>query len=401
LSTIQTPSPDTITFHLNQPFAEWNYAMTLLGTSPVEVSVDQHPRTGGANYNTHVQSTGPYEIASYVPYGHLDLVRNPSYDPSTDGTRPALPNKIDIKTSFDSTELDNALVHNTEDLDAAGTGAQSGTTAKILRSRAMKKRTLDPITSFTRYISILQETKPFNNLHCRRAVEFAMSRRQQQRARGGVYGGAIATTLAPPTLAGWKDFIEYPGTKKGKPNVRAAKAQLRKCGKPHGFRTTIITQIGGAQQALFLQQDLEKIGIRANIKMFDPATYYSSVIGVPANIKKNHFGLAFAGWGPDWPAPYGFFENIVDPRKILPQGNSNYGACSDPRITRLIDKALRRPTMAAEYPVWRQVDKRVNEDACEAPYLYDKAVDLFSSRLRNVYIEPQYGIVDLRVLGVR
>jgi peptide/nickel transport system substrate-binding protein len=163
----------------------------------------------------------------------------------------------------------------------------------------------------------------------------------------------------------------------------------------------VVTNQGkGPQQAQFLQNDLKAIGITANIKTFDPATYYSSVVGVPANIKKDGYGLAFAGWGPDWPAPYGFFENIIDPRKILPQGNSNYGACKDPAITALIQKALQQTTPAAEYPYWQQVDMLVNKDACDAPFTYDKALDLFSSRLKNVYIEPQFGIVDLRTLGV-
>jgi hypothetical protein len=43
----------------------------------------------------------------------------------------------------------------------------------------------------------------------------------------------------------------------------------------------------------------------------------------------------------------------------------------------------------------------VNRVACDAPYAYDKAVDLFSSRLKNVYTEPTYGIVDLRTVGVK
>jgi peptide/nickel transport system substrate-binding protein len=154
------------------------------------------------------------------------------------------------------------------------------------------------------------------------------------------------------------------------------------------------------QQAQFLQQDLKNVGINANVKQFDPATYYSSVIGVPANLKKDGYGLAFAGWGPDWPAPYGFFENIVDPRKILPQGNANYGACNDPKITALISKALKQTSAAAEYPFWQQVDQTVLSDACDAPYTYDKALDLFSSKLTNAYIEPQLGIVDLRAVGV-
>ncbi|HTW18634.1 MAG TPA: hypothetical protein VME70_00300 [Mycobacteriales bacterium] len=42
----------------------------------------------------------------------------------------------------------------------------------------------------------------------------------------------------------------------------------------------------------------------------------------------------------------------------------------------------------------------MNKDACDAPFDYDKAVDLFSSDLTNAYIEPEFGIVDVRTLGV-
>jgi peptide/nickel transport system substrate-binding protein len=403
LSTIKTPRANKIVFHLNQPFAEWNYAMTLFGTSPIEVKVDQNPRTGGARYNRHVQATGPYKIASYVPNKHIDLIRNPHYNRATDGTRPARPDRIDIVTNFYSQTLDSHLVHNTEDLDIGGLGVQPPTEAKILTYRALARRTLDPITGYTRYVAILQETKPFNNVHCRRAIEYAMSRKSQQDARGGVYNGSLATTLAPPTLAGWKNFNMYAGTAAGAPNIPAAKEQLKLCGKPSGFHTKIVTinQGSGSQQAAFLKSDLKKVGIIATIRMFDPYTYYSSVIGVPANLRKHGYGLAFTAWGPDWPAGYGYFENIVDPRKILAQGNSNYGACSDPRIVTLINKAERQTTVAAEVPYWRRVDEVVNKDACDAPVTYDKAVDLFSRRLRNVYIEPQYGIVDIRTVGVR
>jgi peptide/nickel transport system substrate-binding protein len=402
LSTIKTPDATHITFHLNQPFAEWNYVMTLFGTSPVESKIDLNPKTGGANYNNHVQATGPYEVASYVANKHIDMIRNPNYDPSTDGTRPALPNKINITTSFDSVTLDNEIVSNNVDLDIGGTGVQPATQSKILKTPSLMARSLDPITGFTRYVAILSETPPFNNIHCRMAVEYAMSKKEQQLARGGQYGGAIATTLGPPTLAGWKYFNEYPPTQNGNPDVAKAKSELQACGQPNGFKTTIVvTNEGkGPQQAQFLQNDLKAVGITANIKQFDPATYYSSVVGVPANIKKDGYGLAFAGWGPDWPAPYGYFENIVDPRKILPQGNSNYGACSDPKISSLIDQALKQPTPTAEYPYWQQVDQTVLKDACDAPFTYDKALDLFSNRLKNVYIEPQFGIVDLRTVGV-
>jgi len=402
LSTVKTPNTHTISFHLNQPFAEWNYVMTLLDTTPVESKVDLNPKTGGNNYNTNVQATGPYKVASYSPGKHIDLVRNPAWSASTDSTRTALPDKINITTSYDSISLDNQLLNNNQDLDIGGTGVQIATQSKVLKDPSLKARSLDPITGFTRYVAIMQETPPFDNLHCRIAIEYAMNRNEQKLARGGDYGGAIATTLGPPTLAGFKNYNLYAGTETGQPNVAKAKDELKACGHPDGFSTTIVTQNQGKapQQAQFLQQDLKAVGINANVKTFDPSTYYSSVIGVPANMKKNGYGLAFAGWGPDWPAPFGFFENIVDPRKILAQGNSNYGACSDPKITQLINTALKQPTPEKEYPYWQQVDQTVLRDACDAPFTYDKALDLFSKRLTNVYIEPNFGIVDLRTVGV-
>jgi peptide/nickel transport system substrate-binding protein len=403
LSTITTPRPNKIVFHLNQPFAEWNYVMTLFGTSPVEISVDQNPRTGGANYNNHVQATGPYKIAAYVPDKHIDLVRNPQYNPLTDGTRPALPNRIDIKTDFAPLALDRAIIANKEDLDVGGIGVQPATQLKILKTPGLMARSLDPITGFTRYMSILSETPPFNNVYCRRAVEWATNKAAQLAIFGGQYSGAVATTLGPPTLAGWKYFDLYPTTADGSPDIASAKRELSLCGYPHGFTTTIVVTNQGdsPKQAQLLRRDLKAVGITANIREFDPGTYYSSVVGVPANLRKNGFGLAFSSWGPDWPAPFGYFENLVDPRKFLSQSNGNFGDCSDPHITSLIDSADRQSTLAAEFSYWQQVDKTVLSDACDVPLIYGKALDIFSKRLTNVDIEPDVGIVDLRAVGVR
>jgi peptide/nickel transport system substrate-binding protein len=404
LSTIETPDDSTITFKLNQPFAEWNFVMTLFGTSPVERSVDLKPSTGGANYNNHVQSTGPYMISSYVANKHIFLVRNPNYDASTDGTRPAYPDKVNILTNLSDDNKDAQIDAGQADIDIDGTGVQATEQAKILSNPALKARSLNPVTGFTRYVTVFTKVAPFTNVHCRRALEYAIDKNEQVRARGGpIGGGAPATTMAPPSLAGYVKYDLYPQTTPGATDVAKAKNELQQCGKPNGFSTTIITTNTdkGKSQATFLQQDLKKVGIKAQIKQFDPATYYSAQIGVPANVHKNHYGIALAGWGPDWPAPYGFYENIVDPRAILPQGNSNYSECDDPKITAAIKKALSEPTLQAEFADWAQVDKLVLGDACNVPVTYDKALDIFSSRLHNVYIQPAFGIVDIRAVAVQ
>jgi peptide/nickel transport system substrate-binding protein len=378
--------------------------MTLFGTSPVERSVDLNSKTGGANYNTHVQATGPYEIAAYAANKSIDFVRNPNYDPSTDGTRPAFPDRIHMVTNLDPVTLDRDIIAGTYDLDIGGTGVQQQSAAQILADPTLKARALNPVTGFTRYLAIFTKVAPFTNVHCRRAMEYAVDKTEEVRARGGpIGGGAPATTMDPPSLAGYVKYDLYPDTVPFTEDVAKAKHELALCGKPNGFSTILVTTNKGKalQQAAFIQQDLAKIGVHLTVKQFDAATYYSSVIGIPANVHKAHYGLAVAGWGPDWPAPYGFYENIVDPRAILPQGNSNYSECDDPQITALIKKALGEPNLQAELADWGQVDKQVLSDACNVPITYDKALDLFSARLKNVYIQPAFGIVDVRALAVQ
>lgn len=403
LQSVETPDDSTITFHLNQPFSEFNYLMTTFATSPVPAKVDQNPKTGGANYNNHVVATGPYKIGSYVPSKKINLVRNDNYDPSTDGTRAAFPDEIKITTNLAADTIDQNIQQGSLDLDLGGTGVQQTMQANILSDPQLKARSLNPVTGFTRYLSIMTKVPPLTNIHCRRALEYAVNKNNQVRARGGaIGGGAPASTMDPPSLAGYEKYDLYPTPDFGG-DVAKAKDELKQCGKPNGFPITIVTTNSGKGpiQAQFLQQDLKKIGLDASVKQFDAATYYSSVIGVPSAIKKNGYGIAVAGWGPDWPAPYGFYENIVDPRKILPQGNSNYGSCDNPKITELIDKALAAPSQEDSYKFWNQVDRTVLEDACTIPVTYDKALDLFSERLKNVYIQPAFGIVDLRSVAVQ
>jgi len=404
LSTIETPDDNTIIFHLNQPFSEWNYAMTEFATAPVEPSVDLNKSTGGANYNLHVQATGPYKIASYVPNKHINLVRNPMWSKSTDSVRTALPDAINVKTDYDPLTLDKDIIANNVDFDLGGRGVQPATQAQILRDPALLARTLDPLTGAEDYLSIMQQTPPFNNVHCRKAINWITNKVEYVDAIGGKNVGIAATTMSPPTLAGYKQFDAYP-SKDSAGDVNKAKAELQACGKPNGFSTTIVgVNKGTTPQVLtFLQQDLKKIGINAQIKTFDGATYSSSTIGIPTTAKKNGYGIAVAGWGPDWPAPYGYFENILDPRKILPQGNSNYGECGidDPQLATIIDQALASKTTQEAYGFWQQFDRRVvDTDSCVVPADYSKAVDIFSTRLTNVSPMLYNGTVEMRTVGV-
>ena len=89
LTAIATPNSTTIVFHLNQPFADFNYVVAFPQTAPVPPSKDT-----GANYQLHPLSTGPYKFQSYQLNKQYMLVPNPKWNPSWNPQVKQLASKI-------------------------------------------------------------------------------------------------------------------------------------------------------------------------------------------------------------------------------------------------------------------------------------------------------------------
>lgn len=399
LDSIETPNASTITFKLVKPFADFNYLMQLPGAAPVPAAKDTRDK-----YAQHPVSSGPYKIQSYNPGKSLVLVRNTAWDPATDTIRKALPDRIVVTEGLDAQDEDNRVLAGTLDLETEQIGAQVPTQSKILRDKALEaSESLNSVTGFLRYVTIQTKVAPFDNVNCRIAVQYAIDKTSLQTARGGpVTGGAIATTLFPPTLAGYHKFDLYPDGPGNHGDLAKARQYLAKCGKPNGFSTVMAYQNKGKgpKDALAVQQALARVGIKVSLDGRNSSTYYSNDIGTPSNVKAKDYGLADAGWGPDYPAPYGFVESIVDGRAIKQSGNSNYSELNDPRVNGAIDASLAADGQQASVAAISKVDDYVMQDANIVPFVYDKALNIFSKRLTNVYILQGYGQFDFASLGV-
>jgi len=401
LSTIETPDDNTIVFHLNTVVGDWNYIMALPASTPVPIAYDQGPK-GGAKYTFHPISDGPYKFATYTAGKSLTLVRNTNWDASTDPFRKGLPDKIVFTVNTNDVDVDNRLINNIADVDINGVGVQVATQSKILTNPVLKARADNPITGATRYLAIESQVAPFTNVHCRRAVQYAVSKVDWQTARGGpIGGGDIATTMLNPAVKGYTKFDLYPDNN-GAGDVTKAKDELKQCGQPNGFSTHLATTSTGKgkNMAAAVQNSLAKVGIKVTIDEGDPATYYSQFIGSPSVNRKKDFGLMVAGWGADWPTGYGFFSSLIDGRKILPQGNSNYSETNDPDINKMIDEAASSTDADKAAEIWGKVDKKLMDLATLVPMTYDKALVINSTNVTNAYILTSLlGVYDFQALG--
>jgi len=342
-------------------------------------------------------------MESYEPGKSAVFVRNPNWDQATDPIRKALPDKIDVQLGVESNEIDNRLLAGTADIDTGQVGVQPNAQTKIQLDPNLKANADNPVTGFIRYFSISTKVAPFDNIHCRNAVQYATDKVALQTARGGPEaGGEIGTNMLPPNIAGHDPKLDPFNTKSGKPQIDKAKAELAACGKPNGFKTVIAVRNRGKEPACAeaLQQALKQVGIDASIEQSDASLYYRSTIGSPDNVHKKGYGIMSAGWGADWQTGYGYLQILIDGRNILPSGNNNYAELNDPEINSLIDKARAEPDAKKAADIWAQINEKVMATATMLPYIYDKALNYRTARLTNVYVHSAFGMLDFQALGV-
>jgi peptide/nickel transport system substrate-binding protein len=398
LRSVQTPDDHTIVFTLKEPLSDFPYLLAMPGAGPVPKAKDT-----GERYSNHPVSSGPYKFESYDEGKNAVLVRNDQWDPKTDTVRKALPDRIEVTFGTAVEEIDNQLIAGEVDLDLAQTGVQQGSQAKVLLNPDVKKNADAPTTGFIRYFAMNTKVPPFDNIHCRKAVQYATDKIAMQTARGGPdAGGDIATNMLPPNIAGHDPNLDPFNTKSGKPQVDKAKEELAACGKPNGFDTVLATRNSGKEPktAEALQAALKNVGINARLDPSDASLYFRSTIGAPSNTHSKGYGLMMAGWGADYPTAAGFLGVLVDGRQILPSGNNNFSELDNAEVNKLIDQAKAESDPKKAAAIWGQINKLVMDEAVLVPFTYDKALNYRNPRLTNVFVSQYYGMVDFGSLGV-
>ncbi|HBF84886.1 MULTISPECIES: ABC transporter substrate-binding protein [Streptomyces] len=387
LKSIETPDDYTIVFKLNKPFADMDYLATFSQTAPVPQKADK-----GASYVQKIVSSGPYKFSAYDEGKGATLVRNPEWDPKTDPIRKALPDKIELKFNVNATTIDDHLLDDTITAGIEGTGLQSKTQPKVLAKAAEKAKTDNPYGGVLQYMALNVNVKPFDNIECRKAVQYAVDKQSLIDAIGGSVKGDPATTVIPPSVAGYKKFDLYP-TEGNKGDIAKAKEHLAKCGQPNGFKTTLTARSDRPDEILAatqLQNSLKKIGITAEIKQFPANKYFTDFAGVPNWVHKNNAGMLMMQWGADWPTGFGFLDQIVNGTAIKPSGGTNLMELDDKGVNDLLVKGIGTVDTEARNATWGEVDQKVMENASVVPLAYRKSLLYRPDSAANVTVTNAY-----------
>ena len=259
-------SGNKVTVVLSKPDALWQYIPTHEAGYIYEAKDLSQHLSGYGTPSVPPIGTGPYKVQEYVANSHVTLVRNPYYW----GKKPYY-DKITFQ--FIPDNQTRFLAIRSGQID--GTFDVPGSDLATWRSASNVHLTTFPADGFYGLtLDMSQTNPPFNNVHVRKAIAYAVDRVGINNA---VYGNTATVANAlndPRTLQGILPAAEIKKSYAAIPsysyNVAKAKAELAQSPVPNGFTTTLNTPAPcGAcvQIAQALQGMLSKIGITLNLNM--------------------------------------------------------------------------------------------------------------------------------------
>jgi peptide/nickel transport system substrate-binding protein len=397
LPSVTTPDPATVVFRLVRPFAEFDKVLALPGSTPVPA--DRDP---GAGYGARPASLGPYQVSGPDRRGVLVFTRNRFWSRATDPVRAALPDRVELAANLLPAERDRRLLAGQADADVSGSGLQPEGAATVFADPALTARADDPTTGTLRLLAMPSAVQPFGNVHCRRAVQYAVDKAAMKDGVGGARAAAVATTLWPRTLPGYPAVAPYPGGEGNHGDEAAARAELARCGRPDGFAVNLAVLADGRGPvcADATARALARVGIRVTVRRYPRSQFRSVVAGAPAVVRGDRLGLILADWSADFPSPYAFLVPLADSRSVRASGNPNLAELGDAALEQAVDEATATIDPVQQTAAWRAMETLVMQAASYVPLLEDRALLLASARLRNVYVQPVYHGYDVVSLGV-
>jgi len=394
---ISTPNATTIVFHLTKPFgATMADALTLPGTSAIPYgSTTKADKSSPSTWDSNPTSqvfTGPYMIQSYSAGRSITLVRNPNWNRTLDGIRPAYADQIVWNGGADSTVAARQTLDSTNLLMADGPPA-----AVLQTAYTSRKSQLSIAPLGTHYASLNTSVPPFNNLDLRKAAIAAQNRSAYLLARGGPLVGHVATHFIYPEVPGFQqaggdagfgqDFISHPTGDMTVACKYMALAGYKNCkytGSYGQYGSVLIVGANsdpGPQEMQIVQSGLSALGFKTTIKAVPQQTMYSKFCGY---VKANVNVCPTVGWIEDFPDPYAALYVPFSGEAIVPINNANWAVLNDPAVNKAIDNASTISNLNARYQAFAQADKMIVDDAPAIPETWDNGPLVEGSKVHGV-----------------
>jgi peptide/nickel transport system substrate-binding protein len=327
VTSIAATGPRQVTIKLNgpNPFFRYTIAVTYIGEKRYWSAHLKDLGTPGVLN----MGTGPFKFTKFVPGETVTMVRNDAY-----WGRKAAAKKIALKFIVDPATRQLAIRSHQVD------GTFQVPQEQINQYKRLSGVSVQIAPELrTAYISLDVASPPFNDVHVRRALEYALDKAGLVKAVLQGYGQP-APTMPPPQQ--WGDLMPqskvralYKSLPQYSFNMTKAKAELAKSASPSGFTATVPfpdsrPELGKA--VLSLAQNLKAIGVTLNVKEVTTDDWFNTLYTHPSPL-----GMQVVSWGVDYPDPADALA-LIYPSAFATANAFNTSNYKNPAMDALIDR---------------------------------------------------------------
>jgi peptide/nickel transport system substrate-binding protein len=426
ISGLEAPDPHTLVVHVLAPQGDLGNLFAMPATAPIPPgAAEGHVK----NYGPILVASGPYRLGSMVrasgvpamesagaterdPLRTITLVRNPSWDPATDPLRKAYVDRIEISLGGDRDRLARKVAAGELDMQVhVGPPPQEPLelVRELLADPELKHRVFIDTRDSLKYIPMNIGVPPFDDIHVRKAVNYAVDKDRLRDLRGGpvvgeITGHAVLNSLENNLLLNYDPYAT-PG---GRGSLRKAREEMRlsrydhdgdgRCDDPRCDGVLALSFLTLPELPIWedlaasVARDLAPIGIRLRVRAME-----SSEVFVRMGDPSQKIPIAIGpGWLKDFLNASNFLVPLVSSDAIS-QGNnfSLVGASPEQleqwgyRVKRVpsIDNeiaACQALTGSAQFQCWARADQLLMERVVPwVSYLEENRVQIVSDRVVN------------------
>jgi peptide/nickel transport system substrate-binding protein len=356
IKSIDAPDPATVVIHTSYPWSPLlaDIALFANGIVPNHYGGMTHDQFYGIGKNLpHPVGTGPFKWDHWTNGHDLKLVRNPNYwQPG----KPYLDSVTWTLVSNDNTrdlQLKGGQI-NVDEFPPFSTVSSLQHTPGVVMDLFASTR--------TDYLLFNEKVKPFQDVHVRRAISYAIDR--QALVKAVLFNnGTAANSFMPPQVPYYDP--QSPGLQL---DADKAKQEMALSSVPSGFSTTLNVGSGVVNEnsiAQILQQELRPLGITVTLVPVDPSLEFTDI----QNFK---YSMGLEYWTMDIADPDELVTFAVDPAGGAYSFYTNY---SNPDVAGWTHDAEKTFDTKQRQSLYSKIQAQAAQDAFMgflyySPYLY-------------------------------
>jgi peptide/nickel transport system substrate-binding protein len=355
-----------VTVTLKQPNSSWPQNMAYEGVI-FEKSFQQAHKATFGKPGTLVMATGPWEVTSFDPTTGIDLTANPHW---WGGKVPIQ----QISFKFFSTETSEALAMRASEIDVAfpsdGRSFAASSGAKVTSW----------LNNEIGFFSMNVNQAPWNDIHVRRAVAYALNRTDIIAADGGASSAQPLYDFYPAidlNLLGTPAQVSAitAALPKYTFNLAAAKAQLAASAYPKGFTASMeVCDTGNLVDTdQVVVAELQRIGIDIKLKSVTCDAWVNELYGT------KNFGPMFTTSHSSIVDPAGLSAYMLGSQAI-PVGGLNEADYSPASVDSLLNASVATSDPATRLAIYQKVLTHLATDLPYVPLFQDNAFLATSSK---------------------